>query len=114
LVVKLTNTMGLRNFVSFVLEWIVYAMQPGADVINISNGLEFDKSAHPVIMAAFERAVNYGVRKGALLVSVPFMDGADLDHNGDLVPLPCEAANSVCVAATGPTRAAAVIEPSEN
>src|SRR5437764_1003403 len=65
-------------------------------------------------IAAFERAVNYAFRKGALLVTVPFNDGADLDHNGDLVRLPCEAANAICVAGTGPTGAAGVNGPWQN
>src|SRR2546427_7949256 len=112
--VKIADSTGLRTTASLLLNGIVYATDQGADVINISNGLEFDKSAHPGIMAAFERAVNYAFRKGALLVSVPFMDGADLDHNGDLVRLPCEAANAICVAATGPTGAAGVNGPWQN
>ena len=109
--VKIADSTGLRTTASLLLNGIVYATDQGADVINISNGLEFDKSAHPGIVAAFERAVNYAFRKGALLVSVPFNDGANLDHNGDLVRLPCEAANALCVAATGPTGASGVIGP---
>src|SRR5438128_3316374 len=112
--VKIADSTGLRTTASLLLNGIVYATDQGADVINTSNGLEFDKSAHPGIVAAFERAVNYAFRKGALLVSVPFMDGADLDHNGDLVRLPCEAANAICVAGTGPTGAAGVNGPWQN
>src|SRR5438309_2081173 len=96
------------------LSGIMYAANQGADVINISDGREFDKSKRPGTIAAFERAVNYAFRKGALLVTVPFNDGADLDHNGDLVRLPCEAANAVCVAGTGPTGAAGVNGPWQN
>jgi len=96
------------------LSGIVYAADQGADVINISDGREFDKSKNPGTIAASERAVNYAFRKGALLVTVPFNDGADLDHNGDLVRLPCEAANAICVAGTGPTGAAGVNGPWQN
>src|SRR5207253_8676848 len=96
------------------LSGIVYAADQGADVINISDGRQFNKKNSPGTIAAFERAVNYAFRKGALLVSVPFNDGADLDHNGDLVRLPCEAANAICAAATGPTGAAGVNGPWEN
>ncbi len=108
LAVKIADSTGLRTTASRLLSGIVYATDQGADVINVSNGLEFAKSANPGIVAAFERAVNYAFRKGALLVSVPFNDAADLDHNGDLVRLPCEAANAICAAATGPTGAAGV------
>ena len=48
------------------------------------------------------------------MVTVPFNDSADLDHNGDRVRLPCEAANTVCVSATGPTGAAGVNGPWDN
>src|SRR3989441_12802776 len=111
LAVKIADSTGLQTTASLLLSGIVYATDQGADVINISNGLEFNKSANPGIVAAFQRAVNYAFRKGALLVSVPFNDAADLDHNGDLVRLPCEAANAICVAATGPTGAAGVNGP---
>ncbi|HLQ23980.1 MAG TPA: S8 family serine peptidase, partial [Gemmatimonadales bacterium] len=111
LAVKIADSTGLQTTASLLLSGIVYATDQGADVINISNGLEFNKSANPGIVAAFQRAVNYAFRKGALLVSVPFNDGADLDHNGDLVRLPCEAANAICAAATGPTGAAGVNGP---
>ena len=111
LAVKIADSTGLRTTASRLLSGIVYATDQGADVINVSNGIEFDKSAHPGIVAAFERAVNYAFGKGALLVSVPFNDSADLDHNGDLVRLPCEAANAICAAATGPTGAAGVNGP---
>ncbi len=97
-----------------LLSGILYAADRGVDVINLSNGVQRDKSENPGTVAAFERAVNYAFRKGALLVSVPFNDAADLDHNGDLVRLPCEAANAMCVAATGPTAAAGVNGPWEN
>jgi len=97
-----------------ILSGIVYAADQGADVINLSDGRERDKSGNPGIVAGFERAVNYAFRKGALLVTVPFNDAADLDHNGDLVRLPCEAANVICASATGPTGAAGVSGPWEN
>jgi subtilisin family serine protease len=86
-----------------MLEGIMYAADQGADVINVSNGVPLDKSNVPGVVAAFERAGNYVFRKGALLVSLPFNDRADLDHNGDLMRFPCEAPNAICVSATGPT-----------
>src|SRR5207245_3179351 len=90
---------------------IMYAADQGADVINLSRGSERHKSQSPGFVAAFERAVNYAFRKGALVVSVPFNDAADLDHDGDIVRLPCEAGNAICTAATGPTGASGVNGP---
>src|SRR6266700_1817323 len=94
-----------------IISGIVYAADQGADVINVSRGSQRDKSQSPGFVAAFERAVNYAFRKGALVVSVPFNDAADLDHNGDIVRLPCEAANAICAAATGPTGASSINGP---
>jgi subtilisin family serine protease len=90
---------------------IVYAADQGADVINISHGVERDKSKSPGVVAAFNRATNYAFRKGALVVSVAFNDSTDLDHNGDNVRLPCEAAHVICASATGPARADALNGP---
>src|SRR6266568_4095732 len=94
-----------------LIRGIVYAADQGADVINVSRGSQRHKSQSPGTVAAFERAVNYAFRKGALVISVPFNDAADLDHDGDLVRLPCEAANAICVSATGPTGAAGINGP---
>src|SRR5437867_9719733 len=54
-----------------------------------------------------------GVQTCALPI-FPFNDAADLDHDGDIVRMPCEAANAICAAATGPTGAAGVNGPWEN
>ncbi len=110
LAVKVVDS-TFRTSAGRLLAGIVYAADQGVDVINLSNGVQRDKSENPGTVAAFERAVNYAFRKGALLISVPFNDAADLDHNGDLVRLPCEAANAICVAATGPTGASSVNGP---
>src|SRR5437762_12719658 len=113
LAVKINDSTRASSASRF-LSGIVYAADQGADVINISDGRQFNKKNSPGTIAAFERAVNYAFRKGALLVTVPFNDAADLDHNGDLVRLPCEAANAICSAATGPTSSAGAEGPWDN
>jgi len=113
LAVKVADSTN-NHTVGRLISGIVYAADQGADVINLSRGSERHKSQSPGFVAAFERAVNYAFRKGALVVSVPFNDGADLDHNGDIARLPCEAANAICAAATGPTGAAGLNGPWEN
>jgi subtilisin family serine protease len=94
---------SFRGPIGRLLAGIVYAVDQGADVINVSGGYDRDKSQNPGMVAAFERAANYAFRKGTLLVSASFNDAADLDHNGDLVRFPCEAAHAICASATGPT-----------
>jgi subtilisin family serine protease len=113
LAVKVADSTN-NHTVGRLISGIVYAADQGADVINVSRGSERHKSQSPGTIAAFERAVNYAFRKGALLTSVPFNDAADLDHDGDRVRFPCEAANALCVAATGPTGASGVNGPWEN
>jgi len=113
LAVKVADSTN-NHTVGRLISGIVYAADQGADVINLSRGSERHKSQSPGFVAAFERAVNYAFRKGALVVSVPFNDAADLDHDGDIVRMPCEAANAICAAATGPTGAAGVNGPWEN
>jgi subtilisin family serine protease len=108
-----------RSSAGRMLTGIIHAADQGADVINVSGGWQFNKSENPKsaipgMVAAFERAVSYAFRKGALVVSLPFNDGADLDHNGDLVRYPCEAINAICVSATAPTGAAGINGPWDN
>src|SRR6266480_3504230 len=113
LAVKVADSTS-QHTIGRLISGIVYAADQGADVINVSRGSERHKSQSPGTVAAFERAVNYAFRKGALVVSVPFNDATDLDHNGDIVRLPCEAANAICVSATGPTAAAGINGPWTN
>ena len=110
LAVKVADSTS-QHTIGRLISGIVYAADQGADVINLSRGSERHKSQSPGTVAAFERAVNYAFRKGSLVVSVPFNDATDLDHNADIVRLPCEAANAICVAATGPTGAAGINGP---
>jgi subtilisin family serine protease len=118
LAVKIADATN-RSSAARLLTGIVYAADQGADVINVSTGWQFNKSENPKstipgMVAAFERAVSYAFRKGGLVVSLPFNDAADLDHNGDLVRFPCEATNAICVSATAPTGAAGINGPWEN
>jgi lantibiotic leader peptide-processing serine protease len=93
---------------------ILYAADQGVDVINLSAAFSFNKNESPGTIAAFQRAVNYAFRKGALLVAPAGNDAVDLQHNGNRVRLPCEAAHAICVHATGPTGAAGLNGPWQN
>ena len=102
LAVKVWNRSG-EGSIARLLSGVVYAVDHGADVINVSGFYAFDKSKDRGVVAAVNRAANYAFRKGAVFVSVAGNDAADLDHNGDLVVLPCEAPHVICASATGPT-----------
>lgn len=108
--VKIAN----RFFEVSVAQWLrglVYAADHGADVINLSDRMIFDKHTDHGVVAAFNRAAKYVFRKGAVFVASAGNDVADLDHNRDQVVLPCEAPHVICVAATGPTSTAGVNGP---
>jgi lantibiotic leader peptide-processing serine protease len=102
LAVKIWNRFGLGG-VSQLLAGIVYAADQDADVINVSGTYNYDKSENPGIVAAVQRAVNYAFRKGTLFVAAAGNDTTDLDHDGDMVRLPCEAAHVICASGTAPT-----------
>lgn len=108
--VKVWNRFNQGSFAR-LLTGIVYATDQGADVINVGGGYAFDKNESPGIVAAVERAVNYSFRKGAVFVSVAGNGADDLDHDGDMVHLPCQATHVICVSATGPTGAAGLNGP---
>jgi len=93
------------------LAGILYAADLGADVMNVSGGVSFDKSENPGLIAAYLRALNYAWRKGVLVVGVAGNDTLDHDHNRDHVALPCEAPHAICASATGPTTAQSINGP---
>ena len=108
--VKILNRLAVGSVAHFV-SGLVYAADQGADVINMSGGGTFDRRQNPGAVTAIKRAVNYASRKGAVLVAPAWNEAADLDQNGDLVVLPCEAPHVICASATGPTAAAGVNGP---
>jgi len=111
--VKVWNRYGEGSFARF-LSGLLYATDLKVDVINVSGFWAFDKAKDHGIVAAANRAANYAFRNGAVLVSVAGNDASDLDHNGSLVVLPCQAAHVICASATGPTANSGVNGPWEN
>lgn len=112
-VVKAFNQ-NLTGTLDRTIQAIMYAADQGVDVINLSAAFSFNKDESPGSIAAFQRAVNYAFRKGALIIAPPGNDAADLQHNGNRVRLPCEAAHVLCVSATGPTAAGSLTGPWTN
>ena len=108
--VKVFNRLNEGSVAQF-LRGLTYAADQGADVINMSLGYTFEKRKDRGLVASINRAANYAFRRGAVLVASSLNDAADLDHNGDMVVLPCEAPHVICVSATGPTSNAGVNGP---
>lgn len=103
---------------SGVIEGILYAIDNGADVINMSLGGWFRKSAFPGQVAAYNAIMNYAKQQGVTIVVAAGNDANDLDRqnniaikdaNGniiDRVHVPsffatyCDATHVICVSAT--------------
>lgn len=101
-----------------VIEGILYAIDNGADVINLSLGGWFQKSSSPGVVSAYNRIMNYAKQQGVTMVVAAGNDGNDLDRQdnialydeeGDLVDrvhVPsfwaayCDASHVICVSAT--------------
>lgn len=93
----------LASFADIVAA-IVHSASVGCDAANMSIG------AYPVARQAIgsfygktlNRTTTYANSQGTLLVASAGNAAADLQHDGDVVSLPNEAANVVTVSATGP------------
>lgn len=96
-----------------VYQGILFAIDHGADVINMSLGGWFRKSAYPGEVAAYNRLMNYAKQKGVTIVVAAGNDANDLDTqkniyvgNGVRTHIPsffatyCDATHVICVAAT--------------
>ncbi|WP_276273712.1 S8 family peptidase [Haloarcula litorea] len=87
-----------------ILAAVVYSAAIGADAANLSLG------AYPVPRRGFgsfygkvlNSVMTYANSRGTLLVAAAGNDGADLQHDGNVVSLPNEGAQGFSVAATGP------------
>lgn len=87
-----------------ILAAIVYSANIQADIANLSLGAY--PVSRPEIGRFYGRLMNrttsYAKRRGTLLVAAAGNQSADLQHDGHYIALPGEAANVMCVSATGP------------
>ena len=100
-----------------VVQGILYAIDNGADVINMSLGGWFQKSDYPGQVAAINKIMNYAKQQGVTIVVAAGNDGDDLDTqknilvknadgSSDRVHVPsffatyCDATHVICVSAT--------------
>ncbi|HET7789518.1 MAG TPA: S8 family serine peptidase, partial [Gemmatimonadales bacterium] len=102
--IKVLNSNGSGSFAN-VIAGILFAADHGANVINMSLGAYFPKSSPGGgrLNGALAKAVNYATSKGVLVVCAAGNNGADLDHNADLVFVPAQSGTAFAVGATGPT-----------
>jgi lantibiotic leader peptide-processing serine protease len=108
--VKVLNAAGSGSSAD-ILAGIVYAADIGADVINMSLGGTFSKSANPGFVAVINRAITYANRKGVTMIVSAGNANLDLDRDGDGYKTYCSSPLTVCVSATGPASAPTVNGP---
>lgn len=101
-----------------VTQGILYAIDSGADVINMSLGGWFAKSSYPGAVSAYNKIFNYAMQQGVTIVVAAGNDANDLDtHKNiaiknaagtvvDRVHVPsffatyCDATHVICVSST--------------
>jgi lantibiotic leader peptide-processing serine protease len=104
---------------SGVLAGVMYAADQGADVINMSLGGLFLRSANPGFVSIINRAFTHANRAGTVVVVAAGNANTDLDRNihptaGHLPSLYapyCDTSTTVCVSATGPATAQTLTGP---
>jgi lantibiotic leader peptide-processing serine protease len=110
--VKVLSRWGEGTF-SGVLDGLMWAADHGADVANLSIGdtLVPRDSGKDRYIALIQQAFAYAHRKGTLVVVAAGNEGRDLDHDKNSFNMYCNAANVICVSATGPTVADGIAGP---
>ncbi|HEY5062594.1 MAG TPA: S8 family serine peptidase, partial [Gemmatimonadaceae bacterium] len=102
--VKVLDATGSGSF-GDIIAGIVYAANAHVQVINMSLGAVIPKNAPGVskLTSALNRAINYAHRNDVLVVAAAGNDDLDLQHDGNLIEVPCETGVDMCVSATGRT-----------
>jgi subtilisin family serine protease len=85
-----------------VLQGVLYAVDNGADVINMSLGGYFSKAEYGWYVGVLNQVFNYANRMGVTVVVSAGNAVADLDHDGNSYKTYCSTPNTICVSATGP------------
>jgi len=86
-----------------VVEGILFAIDQGADVINMSLGGTFKKSDYPGAVAFYNRIMNYAKQRGVTIVVSAGNEASDLQRDTNIFKTYCDATHVICVAATGPS-----------
>ena len=99
--VKVLGVTGSGSF-GGIIAGIYYAADVKVDVINMSIGAYFEKSGNTAtLVAALNRAVNYAHARDVFVVAAAGNSAQDLQHNQNLIQVPCETGVLSCISATG-------------
>jgi subtilisin family serine protease len=99
--IKVIDCAGNANFAA-AIGGLLYAVATGADVVNASFGLFYDRSDPDLgtLVGMVAKAVNYAQSRGALVVAGAGNSAVDLDRDGSLTFVPCQGGGALCVGAT--------------
>ncbi len=88
-----------------VFSGILFAIENGADVVNLSLGGVFPQTGNEDFVQFIQDVFKLAWKQGVTMVVAAGNSASDLDNNGDLFAAYCDARGVICVAATGPTSA---------
>ena len=91
---------------SSVFQGFLYAIEQGADVINMSLGGTFLRAGGGGI-GIVNRLMAIAKQAGVTVVVAAGNDGTDLQHNASAYNAYCDAPHVICVSATGPVESGA-------
>ncbi|MBA2292017.1 MAG: S8 family serine peptidase [Gemmatimonadales bacterium] len=111
--VKVLGANG-SSFAGSVIAGVLFAVDNGADVINMSLGGGFSKAGNGRSVGFINRVFNEANREEVTVVVAAGNESADLNRNGNTFKSYCDAPNVICVSATGPTSRASLIGPWAN
>lgn len=97
--VKVLNCLGSGSFGDVIAGILYAAGLNDVDVINMSLGARFAKNLPGAaqLVAALNKAVNFAGSQGVLVVSSAGNNGADLDHDRNVVNVPAQSGSGISV-----------------
>lgn len=99
--VKVLGSDGRGSF-GAIIAGIYHAANVRVDVINMSIGAYFERNGNNAqLIAALNRAVNYAHARDVFVVAAAGNAAQDLQHNQNLIQVPCETGVLSCISATG-------------
>jgi len=108
--VKVLLNSGTGSF-GDVVSGIIFAADKDVDVISMSLGGNLVKAGEKGLYSAFEagelrhfvdRAVNYAIGQGALVIASAGNDAIDFDKTDNLISLPSDSPGALSISATAP------------
>ena len=116
--VKVLSEYNGSGAFSWINDGIVYAANNGADIINMSLGATLNRNGFYLdendilqkvpavylqdLILAQQRAVDYAVKSGAVIVASAGNDGVNSDGDASFFKVPAELQNVIAVSATAP------------